>query len=189
MQRQASELLHYCKQGYAAIGAPVPLVGDAITRMEFANGSRIISVPGKESTIRGFQGVDRLIIDEAARVPDDLYASVSPMTAISGGQQILLSTPFGQRGFFWREWHDETGSWVRFRVPWKWLPALRRHLYRGRATQVRRRLDHPGIRVRLRGALGTGVSRLPRVCLGQLPGRGRRAGEPDVVWWDRLGLQ
>jgi hypothetical protein len=34
--------------------------------------SRIVGLPGTESTIRGFSAVSLLVIDEAARVPDDL---------------------------------------------------------------------------------------------------------------------
>jgi hypothetical protein len=35
-----------------------------------------------------------------------------------------LSTPFGQRGFFWRAWTDAGGPWQRFRVPWHECPRL-----------------------------------------------------------------
>src|SRR5215211_5914642 len=36
--------------------------------VELTNGSRIEALPGTEKTIRGFSGVDLLILDEAARV-------------------------------------------------------------------------------------------------------------------------
>ena len=121
-QRQALELYRYCKQGLRALGWPIQPVKETETQLELANGSRIISLPGKEATIRSYQAVDLLVLDEAAKVADDLYAAVSPMTAISQGRQILLSTPFGQRGFFFREWHDERNGWVRFRVPWQRCP-------------------------------------------------------------------
>lgn len=121
-QRQAMELYRYCKQGYQAIGRPIATIKETETQLELANGSRIVSLPGKEANIRSYQGVNLLIIDEAARVPDDLYASVSPMTAIARGRQIILSTPFGQRGFYWREWTDETALWQRFRIPWQKCP-------------------------------------------------------------------
>ena len=54
--------------------------------LELTNFSRIVCVPCKEETIRGFAKVDLLVIDEAARVPDDLYRAVRPMLAVSGGQ-------------------------------------------------------------------------------------------------------
>jgi Terminase large subunit, T4likevirus-type, N-terminal len=118
-QRQARELLRYCKQGYHAAGQPVRAVKYNAGELEFANGSRIIALPGSESTIRGYQGVNLLILDEAARIPNDLIAAVSPMVAVARGRQIWLSTPFGKAGTFWREWHDLNGPWVRFRIPWQ----------------------------------------------------------------------
>jgi len=69
-----------------------------------SNGSRIVSLPSSERTIRGFSSVDLLICDEAARIPDDLYFAVSPMLAVSGGRLIMLSTPFGKRGIFHELW-------------------------------------------------------------------------------------
>jgi hypothetical protein len=123
-QRQAKELLRYVKQGYRAIGRPVDTVKENETELEYPNGSRIIALPGSEGTIRSFQGVNLLVIDEAARVPDDLYASVSPMTQTCKGRTILLSTPYGQRGFFWREWLDTAAPWTRFKVPWDQCPRI-----------------------------------------------------------------
>src|SRR5262249_4393282 len=45
-----------------------------------------------------------LVLDEAARIPDILYRSVRPMLAVSRGRLVALSTPFGQRGWFFDEW-------------------------------------------------------------------------------------
>ncbi|MGH9902809.1 MAG: terminase large subunit domain-containing protein, partial [Pyrinomonadaceae bacterium] len=80
------------------------------------NLSRIVALPGKEATIRGFSGVSLLIVDEAARVPDELYQAVRPMLAVSGGEIILLSTPWGKRGFFFQEWSEGGKDWHRARV-------------------------------------------------------------------------
>src|SRR5436190_1727587 len=73
-------------------------------RLELANGSRVVCLPGREGTIRSFGGVALLVLDEAARIPDALYRSVRPMLAVSGGRLVALSTPFGRRGWFWQEW-------------------------------------------------------------------------------------
>ena len=54
--------------------------------MELRNGSRIEALPGMEKTVRGYSGVDLLILDEAARVEDSLYYAVRPMLAVSGGR-------------------------------------------------------------------------------------------------------
>jgi hypothetical protein len=85
--------------------------------MELTNLSRIVCVPCKEETIRGFAHVDLLIIDEAARVPDTLYRAVRPMLAVSKGRLICLSTPYGKRGFFWDAWERGGEDWLRVEVP------------------------------------------------------------------------
>ena len=59
--------------------------------LKLTNMSRIISLPCREDTIRGFSFVDLLILDEAARIPDDLYWAVRPMLAVSKGRLLCLS--------------------------------------------------------------------------------------------------
>jgi hypothetical protein len=88
------------------------------------NGSRIITLPGTEKTIRGFSGVSLLIVDEAARVEDELYFAVRPMLAVSGGRLIMMSTPYGQRGVFHEEWIGGSGEWQRFRVSAEQVPRI-----------------------------------------------------------------
>jgi hypothetical protein len=122
--RQSTELFRKVLEGYQAVGRPVRAVADSQTRLELANGSRVVCLPGREDTIRSFGGVHLLVIDEAARVPDDLYRSVRPMLAVSQGRLVCLSTPFGQRGFFWREWTDGGPAWQRVRIPWQECPRI-----------------------------------------------------------------
>src|SRR5262249_56619828 len=64
----------------------------------------------------GFSGVNLLIIDEASRVADELYYSVRPMLAVSGGRLVALSTPFGTRGWWYEAWRSRE-PWQRFEVP------------------------------------------------------------------------
>jgi hypothetical protein len=71
---------------------------------------------GKEDTIRGYSRVSLLIIDEAARVTDELYKALRPMLAVANGDVWLLSTPFGKRGFFWECWELGGKDWARFTV-------------------------------------------------------------------------
>ncbi len=113
--RQSQELFRACLSLYRALDRPVPAEAESALRLELATGSRIISLPGKEGTIRGISGVRLLIIDEASRVPDELYFSVRPMLAVSGGRLVLLSTPFGSRGFFWEAWKQRE-QWDYFEV-------------------------------------------------------------------------
>jgi hypothetical protein len=124
-QRQSGELFRKVRDAYDALGRPVPAVSDAPgeSRLELANGSRVLGLPGVEATVRGFSRAALLLIDEAAKVPDDLYRAVRPMLAVSRGRLVCLSTPFGQRGFFFREWTSDN-PWRRFRVTWRDCPRI-----------------------------------------------------------------
>ena len=101
--RQSEELYRKIVAGYEALGRPVAAQALSRTRLELENGARIVCLPATEETIRGFSGPRLLLIDEAARVPDDLYRSVRPMLAVSHGRILCLSTPFGRRGFYYDE--------------------------------------------------------------------------------------
>jgi len=93
--------------------------------MELRNGSRIEALPGSERTVRGYSGVDLLILDEAARVEDGLYYAVRPMLAVSGGRLLMMSTPFGKRGVFFEEWTSEAGGdWERYEVSASECPRI-----------------------------------------------------------------
>jgi len=116
-QRQSGELFRYVKQGYQSLkGLSVKATAISATQLELSNGSRIVCLPGKEETIRSFQGVTLLLIDEAARVPDDLYRAVRPMLGVSQGRLIALSTPFGQRGWYFQEWSSNDDDWQRVKI-------------------------------------------------------------------------
>src|SRR5262249_15862421 len=85
-QRQSGEMLRtvvrFLKEVY---GAP-NIAAESTLRCELENASRIYALPSSEATIRGFSAVDLIIVDEAARVPDELFAAVRPMLATSSGQ-------------------------------------------------------------------------------------------------------
>jgi hypothetical protein len=113
--RQSQELFKKVQDAYRMLSTPAPLQAESALRMEMANGSRIISLPGAEPTIRGYSGVELLVIDEAARVNDDLYFAVRPMLAVSKGKLIALSTPWGKGGWFYGAWQQGEG-WERTRI-------------------------------------------------------------------------
>ncbi|MBI2806207.1 MAG: hypothetical protein HYX68_14595 [Planctomycetes bacterium] len=122
-ERQSHELFRKVLDAYQALGQPVEALKSNQSELELANGSRLVALPGREETIRSFSGVDLLILDEASRVPDDLYRSVRPMLAVSRGRLVALSTPFGQRGWFYDEWVG-AGPWRRIHVPWSQCPRI-----------------------------------------------------------------
>jgi Terminase large subunit, T4likevirus-type, N-terminal len=121
--RQSQELFRKVVHFYRRLKHTVPTEQQSALRLELANGSRIISLPGTEQKIRGFSGVGLLIIDEAARVPDALYFAVRPMLAVSGGRLVCLSTPFGRRGFFHAEWTEGDG-WHKVKVAAEQCPRI-----------------------------------------------------------------
>ncbi len=122
--RQSKELFRKVKDALAALPFSVPLASESALELEFTNLSRIVALPGKEQTIRGFSGVSLLIVDEASRVPDELYQAIRPMLAVSGGDILLLSTPFGKRGFFHHEWTEGGADWHRTKITAEECPRI-----------------------------------------------------------------
>ena len=114
--RQSGELFKKCLGVYRALGRPVPAESETALTLTLENGSRIVSLPGKDGSIRGYSGVRLLIVDEASRVPNDLYLAVRPMLAVSGGRLLAPSTPFGTRGWWYEAWRAGE-PWERYEVP------------------------------------------------------------------------
>lgn len=107
-QRQSGELLTRVRAHYRALSGAPKLTADNESQMTLANGSRVVSLPGSEGGIRGFANVRLLILDEASRIEDDVFASCLPMVG-SDGQVMALSTPWGARGWWW-ELHEKPAS-------------------------------------------------------------------------------
>jgi Terminase large subunit, T4likevirus-type, N-terminal len=115
--RQSQELFAKIAGFYRDLGRPVAPQGERKLSLELENGSRIITLPGSEKTIRGFSGAALLLVDEASRVDDELYYAIRPMLAVSGGSLMMLTTPYGKRGIFFEEWTSEAGgAWERYEV-------------------------------------------------------------------------
>jgi hypothetical protein len=121
--RQSQELFGKVAGFYRDLGRPVPPLGERKLSLELENGSRIVTLPGSEKTIRGFSGAALLLVDEAARVDDGLYYAVRPMLAVSGGALMMLTTPYGKRGVFYEEWTSGAG-WDRYEVPASECPRI-----------------------------------------------------------------
>ena len=77
------------------------------SQLKLTNGSIIRCLPTGDSGygIRGFT-IDRLYADEAAFIPEDVWQAVTPMLATTGGDIVLLSTPFGSDNYFKRCFDD-----------------------------------------------------------------------------------
>jgi hypothetical protein len=123
--RQSQELFGKVADFYRDLGRPVAPQGERKLSLELENGSRIITLPGSEKTIRGFSGAALLLVDEASRVDDALYFAIRPMLAVSGGALVMLTTPYGKRGVFYEEWTSGAGhGWERFEVPASQCPRI-----------------------------------------------------------------
>jgi hypothetical protein len=121
--RQSQEFFRKVLDVYRAAGRPILADTENRLTLELANGSRVISLPGTEKTVRGFSGVRVLLVDEASRVEDTLYHSIRPMLAVSGGRLVALSTPWGRRGWWYEAWRSDE-PWERYEVPATACPRI-----------------------------------------------------------------
>jgi len=124
--RQSSELYRKITDFMKQLENPPKLEEDNKLSCAFSGtGSRIISLPGTEKTVRGFSGVDLILLDEAARIPDELHHAVRPMLAVSGGRIVMLTTPFGRRGIFFEQYvNGGIEEWERIEVPASKCPRI-----------------------------------------------------------------
>lgn len=125
--RQSGELFRKALTCYRALGRPVEAEAETLMRLELANGSRIISLPGSEDTIRAFSAPALVLIDEASRVDDELLTALTPMLATAQhGRLWALSSPAGKRGWWWKAWQDGGDVWTRKQVKATDVPRISR---------------------------------------------------------------
>ena len=126
-ERQSALLVSKVRALCAKAGEKTRKDGQNSASVVLANGSAIVGLPGKEQYLRGYSAVSMLIVDEAARVDDELYRSMRPMLATTEGSVWLLSTPHGARGFFHRVWTNGDGEeWLRILAPATECPRISR---------------------------------------------------------------
>lgn len=136
-QRQSSEIIR--KTRAALLAADVKLTVDNTFSLE-ANGSRLVALPGSDdAAIRGLSIDGELVIDEAARVDDALYAAVRPMMArhADKARLVLASTAWLSSGFFYDTFvNGSSEDWMKLeakpqdtgRISQAFLDAERRAL-------------------------------------------------------------
>jgi hypothetical protein len=122
--RQSSELFRKVGDWFERLPIRPGMREDNRLSCVLDNGSRIVSLPSSEATIRGFSAVDLIIFDEASRVDDPLYYSVRPMLAVSRGRLIAMSTPFGKRGWWYEAWEHGGDEFERIKVPATDIPRI-----------------------------------------------------------------
>lgn len=111
--RQSNELLRKIREFARCVEPALRRDGHNPLSLVFSNGARIVAIPAEPDFVRGFSSVSMVLIDEASRVPDELYAALTPMLARTDGQAWLLSTPAGRTGFFYRLWQNGDPEWLR----------------------------------------------------------------------------
>ena len=122
-ERQAKLLFGKAAGLYKRAGYPLPAHSERRTGLELSNGSVIEALPAVERTTRGYS-VDLLLVDEAAAVPDMDYMGILPALIATQGEQVLLSTPRGKRGFFHELYHS-ADDWQRVTVRSDETPRIR----------------------------------------------------------------
>ena len=122
--RQSGELFRKCLAILRTPDAGLPsIVKESALRAELENGSRLVALPGSEKTTRGYSAARLVILDEAARIPDELISAVRPMLATTNGRIVALSTPAGKRGWFFLE-HSSGQGWQKTRVTAEDCPRI-----------------------------------------------------------------
>src|SRR3954449_73520 len=103
---------------------------ETMTEVELVAGGLAVCLPGdRPAMLRGLSlrhegGPAVLIVDEASRVRDELWATISPMLAAApAAQQLLLSTPAGASGEFHRAW-TSAEDWQRVQITADQCPRI-----------------------------------------------------------------
>src|SRR5829696_5022349 len=122
-ERQAKLLFSKARRLYELAGHPLPAHSERRTGLELSNGSIIEALPAVERTTRGYS-VDLLVVDEAAAVQDQDYHGILPALIATQGEQVLLSTPRGKRGFFHEIWESDD-DWQRMIIRSDEVPRIR----------------------------------------------------------------
>lgn len=109
---------------YNRLGRPLPTRTESKVQVHLSNGSRIIALPAKEASVRGYSSVNLVILDEAARLPDALYSAVTPMqAAIKDGKLIAVSSAWAKQGWFYEAW-EEGDDWNKTKITADQCPRI-----------------------------------------------------------------
>ncbi len=123
---QSGELVQKAREFAERLTGGVKLPRDRARRFSLVlpNGSRIMGLPSKPSSIRCYTA-SLLLVDEAAFVKDDeAYEAARPALAVKGGQTWLLSTSGPRHGFFYKTWSMGGDDWTRRQVTAAECPRL-----------------------------------------------------------------
>jgi len=111
--RQSGQILEKTRQMARKLDVEIFSPPPKCDGFRLANGAQIISLPDSEETIRGFSAPRLIVVDEAAFASADVFKALEPMLSVSAGTIMLLTTPNGQTGYFYEQWHDDKAPWTR----------------------------------------------------------------------------
>jgi len=84
-------------------------------RIKLKNGVEIYCLPvGKDGLGIRFLTIGRLYVDEASRIPELVWDAIEPALLTTGGDEILLSTPFGSVGTFYEIFINKDNAYNSF---------------------------------------------------------------------------
>ena len=122
-QNQSAEALRKVRDMVLMAGAK--LMTDNVFRLELANGSRVLALPGTQSSIRGLTVDAWIVADEAAQLDPAIMAALHPMrTQRPHARFAMLSTAWSRTDPFWSVWDNDDPSWMRIHATIDVEPTL-----------------------------------------------------------------
>ena len=113
--RQSGQIMEKARKMAISLNLKILPPPSKCDGFSLANGSEIVALPDNEETIRGFSAPRMIVVDEAAFASEDVFKALEPMLLVSNGTFILLSTPNGQTGHFYDQWHAEKSPWTKLK--------------------------------------------------------------------------
>lgn len=96
--RQSVELYRYIRLARDKLPLISPAIKETETELHFASGARIIVLPGSNpDAVRGYRST-LTILEESARITDELFQAVVPM-GLANAKILCATTPAGEQGF------------------------------------------------------------------------------------------
>jgi hypothetical protein len=124
-EQQASTLLRRAKRwiddltnaGLALPSMPTPQPRTSDVMIRFDNGARLKAIPASQASARSGTA-SKIIIDEAAWVPDEIFTAIMPQRTMTQAPLALLSSPWFKQGRFY-EMYTAPGNAETTCIRWR----------------------------------------------------------------------